>query len=153
MRSVLRPAFHDLRLNQLDRTLEPFRLAQKVPRPARGWIRAIREAAGISARELAQATGTSRQLPLQLEKAEADDSITLKSLRKLAGALDCDLVYALVPRGGTMQDAQERRARAEATRRVLAVEHSMALEDQASGGIEAAIDAETQRLLQQRRQP
>jgi predicted DNA-binding mobile mystery protein A len=150
MRSVFRPAFHDLRLNQLDRTLEPFRIAQKIPRPSRGWIRAIREATGITARELAQATGTSRQLPLQLEKAEADDSITLKSLRKLAGALDCDLVYALVPREGTMQGALERRARAEATRRVLAVEHSMALEDQASGNIEAAIEAETQRLLRQR---
>jgi predicted DNA-binding mobile mystery protein A len=150
MRSVFRPAFHDLRLNQLDRTLEPFRMAQKVPRPARGWIRTIREAAGISARELAEATGTSRQLPLQLEKAEADDSITLKSLRKLAGALDCELVYALVPREGTMRGSLERRARAEATRRVLAVEHSMALEDQASGNIEAAIEAETQRLLQQR---
>ena len=150
MRSVFRPAFHDLRLNQLDRILEPFHNAQKVPRPAGGWIRAIREATGISARELAQATGTSRQLPLQLEKAEANDSITLKSLRKLAGALDCDLVYALVPREGTMQGALERRARAEATSRVLAVEHSMALEDQASGNIEAAVEAETQRLLKQR---
>lgn len=149
MRPALRPAFHQLRMNQLDRTLQPFRVAQQVPRPAKGWIRAIREAMGISARELAQASGTSRQLPLQLEKAEADDRITLKSLRKLAGALDCDLVYALVPRDGSVQGLLERRARAEATRRVLAVEHSMALEDQAAGHIEAAVDAETRRLLKQ----
>jgi predicted DNA-binding mobile mystery protein A len=147
VRFALRPAFHQLRLHQLDRSLEPFRAAQTIPRPARGWLRAIREAMGISARELAEAVGTSRQLPLQLEKAEADDSITLKSLRKLAGAMDCDLVYALVPREGSMQASIERRARVEATRRVMAVEHSMALEDQASGGIDEAIEAETRRVL------
>jgi len=145
----MRTVFQELRLNQLDRALQPFRTAQKVPRPPKGWVRAIREAMGISARELAEASGTSRQLPLQLEKAEAADSITLKSLRKLAGALDCDLVYALVPRDGTMQSLRVRRARAEATKRVLAVEHSMALEDQASGDIEAVIEAETRRLLKQ----
>jgi predicted DNA-binding mobile mystery protein A len=146
----MRQIFQEMRLHQLDRTLEPFRLAQQVPRPSRGWLRAIREAMGISARELALVTGTSRQLPLQLEKAEADDSITLKSLRKLAAALDCDLVYALVPKQGTMQQLLESRARAQATRRVLQVEHSMALEDQASGHLDEAIEAETRRLLKQR---
>ncbi len=143
----MRKIFQEMRLQQLDRTLEPFRLAQQVPRPSRGWLRAIREAMGISARELALVTGTSRQLPLQLERAEADDSITLKSLRKLAAALDCDLVYALVPKQGTIQQLLESRARAQATRRVLQVEHSMALEDQASGHLEEAIEAETRRLL------
>jgi predicted DNA-binding mobile mystery protein A len=142
----MRPIFQEMRLHQLDRALAPFRGAQ--PRPARGWVRAIREAMGISARELSEITGTSRQLPLQLEKAEADDTITLKSLRKLAAALDCELVYALVPRQGTMQGLLESRARAQATQRVLQVEHSMALEDQASGNLEEAIEAETQRLLQ-----
>jgi predicted DNA-binding mobile mystery protein A len=142
------PIFQEMRLHQLDRALAPFRGAQ--PRPSRGWVRAIREAMGMSARELADITGTSRQLPLQLEKAEADDTITLKSLRKLAGALDCELVYALVPRQGTMQGLLESRARAQATQRVLQVEHSMALEDQASGNLEEAIEAETRRLLKQR---
>jgi predicted DNA-binding mobile mystery protein A len=146
----MRQIFQEMRLHQLDRTLEPFRVAQQVPRPSRGWLRAIRQALGISARELAQLTGTSRQLPLQLEKAEADDSITLKSLRKLAAALDCDLVYALVPKQGTMQQLLESRARAQATRRVLQVEHSMALEDQAAGHLDEAIEAETRRLLTQR---
>ncbi len=150
----MRTVFQELRVHQLDRALQPFRAARTVPRPAKGWVRAIREAMGISARELAQASGTSRQLPLQLERAEAADSITLKSLRKLAGALDCDLVYALVPRdGSTMQGLKVRRARAEATKRVLAVEHSMALEGQASGGLDAVIEAETRRLLKQGSKP
>ncbi len=146
----MRHQFRSLRIKQLERAQAPFRAARNVPRPAKGWARAIREAVGVSAGELSRALGTHRSLPLQLERAEADDSITLRSLRNLASALDCDLVYALVPRAGMMQDLVENRARAQATRAVLAVEHSMALEDQAAGGIDQAIKAETRRLLSKR---
>ena len=145
--------FRDLRLKQLDRTLEPFRAAQKVSRPGKGWLRAIREAVGISASDLARTLGTSRQLPLQLEKAEAEDRITLKSLRTAANALDCDLVYALVPKVGTMEDLIENRARAQARKQVLGVEHSMALEDQAVGRVDEAVEAETRRLSSKRSAP
>jgi predicted DNA-binding mobile mystery protein A len=69
-----------------------------VERPAAGWLRAMREAGGVSAGELGRRLGVSRQLPLQFEHAEAADSITLKSLRAVAAALGCELVYALVPR-------------------------------------------------------
>jgi predicted DNA-binding mobile mystery protein A len=149
----MRDEFRKLRLKQLDRTLEPFRATQKISRPRRGWLRAIREAVGISASELARKLGTSRQLPLQLEKAEAEDRITLKSLRAAANALDCDLVYALVPKAGTMEDLIENRARAQARKRVLEVEHSMALEDQAVGRVDEAVEAETRRLASKRSAP
>ena len=146
----MRSEFRNLRLKQIDRSLEGFRAARSVPRPQKGWVRAIREAIGISAGELGRILGVSRQLPLQLEKAEADDRITLKSLRKLANALDCDLVYALVPRAGTMRELVESRARGRARKHVLEVEHSMALEDQAVGRIDEAVDAETHRLAGRR---
>jgi predicted DNA-binding mobile mystery protein A len=149
----MRDEFRDLRLKQLDRTLEPFRAAQKVSRPRKGWLRAIREAVGISASDLARTLGTSRQLPLQLEKAEAEDRITLKSLRTAANALDCDLVYALVPKAGTMEDLIVNRARAQARKQVLGVEHSMALEDQAVGRVDEAVEAETRRLSSKRSAP
>ena len=84
----MRSAYRGLRLKQLDRSLEPFQAARVVSRPQKGWIRAIREAMGVSAGELGRILGSSRQLPLQLEKAEADDRITLKSLRKAADALE-----------------------------------------------------------------
>src|SRR5271154_4145147 len=135
----MRTEFRNLRLKQLDRTLKPFREAAKIPRPQRGWLRAIREAAGISSGEVARTLQTSRQLPLQLEKAEAEDRITLKSLRAMANALDCELVYALVPRADTLHALIEDRARAEAKQRVLGIEHSMALENQSSGRIDEAI--------------
>jgi predicted DNA-binding mobile mystery protein A len=146
----MRNNFRHLRLNQLDRSLGPYRAAGKILRPPKGWIRAIRQALGVSSGELARRLGTSRQLPLQLEKGEAADSITLRSLRGVADALDCDLVYALVPRADSMQELIETRARAKAKKNVLDVEHSMALEDQAAGRIDEAVEAETRRLVRKR---
>jgi predicted DNA-binding mobile mystery protein A len=147
----MRTEFRNLRLNQLDRSLEPYHAAGKVSRPAKGWIHAIRQALGVSSGELARRLGTSRQLPLQLEKGEAEDRITLKSLRAVANALDCELVYALLPRAGTLHQLVEDRAHAEAQKRVLGVEHSMALENQAVGSIEEAVETETRRLVKKRR--
>jgi len=146
----MRSTFRNLRLKQLDRVLKPYRTARKIPRPSKGWIHSIRQALGVSSGELARRLGTSRQLPLQLEKGEVKDRITLKSLRAVANALDCDLVYALVPRARNMQELIENRARAEAKERVLGVEHSMALENQAAGKIDEAIEVETQRLIKKR---
>jgi predicted DNA-binding mobile mystery protein A len=146
----MRDHFRQLRSNQLDRALSPFRSA-KIPRPPKGWIRAIREALGVSSGELAGRMGTNRSLVVQQEKAEADDRITLKSLRTFANALDCDLVYAFVPRAGNLQELVDTRARAAAKTNVLGVEHTMALENQASGNLEQAIEAEAQRLTRKRK--
>jgi predicted DNA-binding mobile mystery protein A len=146
----MREEFRNLRLKQLDRRLESYKAAGKIPRPSKGWISTIRQALGVSSGELARRLGTSRQLPLQLEKAEAEDRITLKSLRAVANALDCDLVYALVPRAPSMQELIENRARAEAKKRVLGVEHSMALENQAVGRIDETVEEETRRLVRKR---
>jgi predicted DNA-binding mobile mystery protein A len=146
----MRNEFRSLRLKQLDRSLERFGAARAVSRPQKGWIRAIREALGVSAGELGRILGTSRQLPLQFEKAEAADTITLKSLRSVANALDCDLVYALVPRAASMRKLAESRVHAKARKSVLGVEHSMALEDQAAGRVDEAVEAETRRLAGKR---
>lgn len=79
-------------------------------RPAIGWLRTVREASGISAGELGRRLGVSRQLPLQFERAEAADTITLKSLRAVAAALGCELVYVLAPRAGSLQALAESRS-------------------------------------------
>src|SRR5258708_18369571 len=142
--------FRNLRLKQLDRSLGRLRAAAKTPRPPKGWLRAIREAAGISASEVARMIKTSRHLRLQLERAEAEDRITIKSLRAAANALGCELVYALVPRTNSLQHLVEERARSQAKKQVLGVEHSMALENQAVGRVGEAVETETKRLLRKR---
>jgi len=146
----MRTEFKTLRIKQLDRDLAFFSDARKVARPGRGWLRAIREALGMSAREMGSKMGTGHQLQLQLEKSEAEDGITLRSLRNAANALECDLVYALVPRAGSMQQLIEQRSKSrtldEARKHVLGVEHSMALEGQAVGRIDEAIATEAEGL-------
>lgn len=59
-------------------------------RPPSGWLRAIREASGITRPQLSRRLGVSQQTLAGLEQSEANGSIRLESLRKLADALDCD---------------------------------------------------------------
>jgi predicted DNA-binding mobile mystery protein A len=67
-----------------------------------------------------------------LEQSEAKGSIELATLRRVAQALDCTLVYALVP-NATLEATVRARARAFARGRMGPVEHTMALEDQKVG--------------------
>ena len=131
------------KLRQLNRTLESFRAAQTLPRPPKGWIRAMRDAMGVSAGDIGRIMGTSRQLPLQFEKAEADDTITLKSLRSVAKALKCDLVYALVPRAGTIRKPVDERARTSARRPIPGPKRTAVLKSKAVKHILTAVEAET----------
>ena len=64
----------------------------------RGWIRAMREALGMSAVQLAKRLGVSRGALYKLEEREASRSIALKQLDRAANAMDCDVFYAIVPR-------------------------------------------------------
>jgi predicted DNA-binding mobile mystery protein A len=139
--------FRDLRLSQLARTLSAFEAAKQEARPQRGWLRAIREGLGLTLETVGKKLGQSRRRIQEFEDAEAKDRITLHSLRRVAAAMDCELVYAIVPKTGTISDLAERRARAQAEEDVRDVEHSMALEKQATGNIEEAIEKETKRRL------
>jgi predicted DNA-binding mobile mystery protein A len=147
----MHPEFRELRIKQLQRSLDPFMAAKDVTRPRLGWLRAIREVSGVTVRQLAFRLGKGRTLVNKLEKSEADYRITLASLREAADALDCQLVYVLVPKRGSVQDLAERSARTEAEENVRSVEHSMALEDQAVGNVKEKIEEETQRLLKRRK--
>jgi predicted DNA-binding mobile mystery protein A len=147
----MKSEFRNLRLQQLERSMQPFLAAREIVRPQKGWIRALRQASGMTLRELAMRMKSSLSLAAQFERSEAEYRITLNSLRQVADALGCDLVYALVPKRGGIQDLAHRRATEEATADVLAVEHSMALEDQAVGGTREKIQEEAKRILKQQK--
>ncbi|MDF9787523.1 mobile mystery protein A [Polynucleobacter sphagniphilus] len=98
-------------------------------RPGNGWVKAIRESLGMSASALARKLGVMPHSIAKLEKAEADEKITLASLRKLASALDCELQYALVPRK-SLEEILEDRAITIARERLRPISHSMSLENQ-----------------------
>jgi predicted DNA-binding mobile mystery protein A len=138
--------YNQLRINQLTRSLEPFMNARSMNRPAKGWLLAMREVSARTMRELASKLEISHQTYAALEKAEAEDRITLKRLREAAEALDCQLVYALVPRKGTIQDFAEAKTLKSIRERVNAVEHSMALEAQQVGNVEEKVKEEMARV-------
>ena len=116
-------------LSQLDRSVEALRVAKPPSIPRGGWIRAIREAIGMTSEQLAKRLHITRQAVNDAERREAADDMTLAQLRRFAAALECELVYALVPRR-PLREVVERRAEALAKNEVATVSHSMALEAQ-----------------------
>jgi predicted DNA-binding mobile mystery protein A len=97
--------------------------------PRSGWIRAIRDALGMSTSELARRAGRSKARISQIEQAERDRSLTLDTLDRVAAALGCRVDYLLVPRRPLDEMVWEQ-ARAKAAAEIAAVDHTMALEDQ-----------------------
>lgn len=98
--------------------------------PRGGWVRAIREALGMSQAQLAERAGISRVTVQKLELAEARRRITLDSLDRLATALGCHVAVALIPRGGSREELRERAASVKAEALLKPTEHSMKLEGQ-----------------------
>jgi predicted DNA-binding mobile mystery protein A len=114
----------------LDAQLRPLREMADLIRPGRGWIRAIREALGMTTGQFARRLGVSQPRIAALEKAEANEAVTLRTLREAAEALDCTLVYALVPRK-PLDEMVKDRARLVAERQLERTDHTMRLENQA----------------------
>src|SRR5216684_6841966 len=115
--------------SRLDQRFRELGAAKRYSVPVRGWIKAIREALGMSTAQLAKRLGIKQPSVVELEQSEAKGTIELATLRRVATALDCTLVYVLVPNKPLEQTVRER-ARLFARRRREPIEHSMALEDQ-----------------------
>ena len=123
----------DLQLHQTDALLATWKAVPFAARPQAGWVRAIRDALGMSGAALARRLGMSTAGLRKLEAAEANEVITLASLRKLAQALDCELHYALVPRTTLVEQLHDR-AESVAKAQLNPITHTMAMEDQAVRG-------------------
>lgn len=140
-----------LRLEQLQAAVAAYTdLVNRRP-PPRGWLKAIREALGLTERQQAQRLGISSSTLHKSESAEADERITLGQLRKLANGLDCELVYVLVPRKSLTRVVEDR-ARAIALEEVSGVAHTMSLEDQrpATDRLRKQVEQRTAELLRGR---
>jgi predicted DNA-binding mobile mystery protein A len=130
----------------LDGHFEEWQQLRGFPRPPHGWVRAIREALGMSGAALASRMGTTAGAVTRLEQSETGDRIRLDTLRRAADALECDLVYLLVPRR-PLHTVVRDRARELAHWQVAAAEQTMSLEDQATGRAQEMEDQFTQQLL------
>ena len=129
-------------LEQLDATLSRFASLRDVPPPRKGWIRAIRDALGMSGRQLGHRMGVSKMWVGDMERLEATGATTLKTLRRAAEAMDCVLVYAIVPKT-TLKETLLKQARQKIRQDMARASHTMALEDQSLSQDEAAKATET----------
>ena len=137
--------FPQLKLRHLDAALTRWRSADLPPRPPSGWIKAIREGLGMTATHLAGRLGVTTSTVTRLETSEADDTISLGTLRRAAEALGCQVQYALVPKQ-SLEDTLNARALAVALRQMAPISHSMALEAQATS--DDAREAQTRALVE-----
>jgi predicted DNA-binding mobile mystery protein A len=117
-------------IRHLDQRFSGLRPLAKSQRPPKGWLRAIRDALGMTTSQFAKRLGVSQPRVIKLEKAEVDGSVTLHTLQRAAEALGCRFVYALIPEK-PLAEIMRQRAALLADRQSAAVEHSMRLEDQA----------------------
>src|SRR6266851_2110000 len=126
---------------RLDDRFKAMGPAVRQSQPVRGWIKAIREALGMTAEQLAKRLGVKQPSVVAMEQSEAKGTIELATLRRAAEALDCTLVYALVS-NKPLETMVRDRARGFARRRHEPVEHSMLLEDQkvTAKGVDARLD-------------
>jgi len=125
-------AKQSLQLQQLNSKMRSFAALSKVAIPPTGWIKAIRTALGMSMQQLGNKLNVSKQGVMDMEKREKDGSISIRSMREIAAAMDMQLVYAFVPNDGSLDALIEKRATALATEIVMRTANSMKLENQAN---------------------
>jgi predicted DNA-binding mobile mystery protein A len=117
-------------LKRLDEAALGYRLGRTAAGEMAGWLRALRQMLEIPVDEFAERLGVSRREIFRLEKSEEEARIQLGTLRRAAEALDCELIYALTPRQGTLgemaavrgaaREAARKQARADADERRVA---------------------------------
>ena len=122
-------SLHALRRRQLDDVLRELSSARTIELPREGWIKTVRKALGMTASQLGKRLEISQPSVTAMEQGEVLGSITLNTLRKAANALECDVVYAIVPRE-SLENVVEKRVRQVITERVKRTAHTMDLEKQ-----------------------
>ncbi len=95
---------------QLDKELKYYRWAAQVKNPTQGLLRAVRQALGVPTAEILGKMGVNPSVLFRLEQSEIRGTISLNRLDQVAQAMDCLLVYAIVPLNGkTLEELAEKR--------------------------------------------
>ncbi|MCC5933360.1 MAG: mobile mystery protein A [Candidatus Cyclonatronum sp.] len=138
-------------ISQLEKRVSAFSEAVAIPHPPSGWVKAVRNALGMTLEQLGKKLSVSKQAALEIEKREKEGRITINSLRETAHAMDMKLVYGFVPKDGSFEKLIDKKATALAKEIVLRTSQSMKLEDQENSDerIAKAIEEKTLKLKQQ----
>jgi predicted DNA-binding mobile mystery protein A len=114
---------------QLDKTLKQLSCLKTQPVPDKGWIRAIRDALGMTGKQLAVRLNTNKQRISRIEQDEKPGKVTIETLKKVAEALDCIFVYGFVPKD-SLEQTVIKQAQLVAKKRMARSNQTMMLEKQ-----------------------
>jgi len=139
---------HLIAIRQLDQKLLVYRPLLATSAPADGWIVTLRKALNMSLRQLGDKLSMTAQGMKDVEKREADETITLKSLAEAGDALNMKFVYGFVPKNGSLEEMIESKAREQALKIVKRTSTTMKLEDQENSNsrLKQAVDELTQEI-------
>jgi predicted DNA-binding mobile mystery protein A len=130
----------NLARRNLDRRLAPLR-ADPLAVPPSGWIKAIRQALGMTVAQFARRMGVVQSRASTIEKAEMAGAITIKTMREAAEAMGCTFVYAVVPTA-TLDELVRQQAACKADAELARLDHTMRLENQALTRPDLALERE-----------
>jgi predicted DNA-binding mobile mystery protein A len=119
-----------LKRRQLDKRIKAMFLLRDLRRPSEGWLKAIRESLGMTAAQAGKRAGTSQQTWTRGEESEVKKSMSIATLEKYAAALGCHVVYALVPKTGSLEENVLQQARLVAAKIIARTNATMSLENQ-----------------------
>lgn len=119
-----------LSVHQLDDQIRQYVNGQRFDRIPQGWIRSSRTAIGMTLKQLAKRLGFSVPAAKNFEMREVDEAITLASLRKIANAMEMDLVYYFKPKQDSLDDLLQFRAEMKAKELMERSNQAMLLENQ-----------------------
>lgn len=126
----------------MDKKLQNWLPLRIEKQPKMGWLKAVRGALGISSRQLAQIIGVDMSAILRLEEREPEGRVTLEMLNRAAQAMNCKVIYAIVPSDehNSLESIVEIKSIKAAGDLIQKVEHSMRLEDQGSPDSKSELD-------------
>lgn len=116
----------------ITKRLTPWLTLRGEKKPPCGWIQAIRLSLGMSGNQLAKRLGIGQAALSRIEAREPDGKVTIDSMNKVAKAMDCELIYAIVPKKDfdDLHSIVLQKATELAQKMVSDVSHQMALENQ-----------------------
>jgi predicted DNA-binding mobile mystery protein A len=118
-------------IEQIDNKIQPIKSLEKnFVIPSKGWMHALRTTLNMSLRQFGKKLNISAQSAKEIEEREANSSITLKTLKEAAAALDMKFLYAIVPKEASVDAMIEKRAYEIAKEIVMRTAVTMEIEDQ-----------------------
>ncbi|MGP8174295.1 MAG: hypothetical protein ACLP7O_07075 [Terracidiphilus sp.] len=106
----MRNAERDLARKRLDKELRFYRLAARQLNCTQDLLRAVRHVLGVPLAEVARGLGVNRSVILRLEQSEGRGTISLNSMERVASAMGCKFIYAIVPlEQKTLEEIADRR--------------------------------------------